>query len=156
MNSGIVIETGLKDKGQMSALINGQDFTLSGKKNFISLSPYQQYTVELRNDKNSVDSVSIGQGRKSTVVLYPGNVSVIKPEIKQMVTIFGRVYYPNGEVAANSNIHNHIGKTVTDKDGEFSLDIDKRYPMLTLVESNGDICESKLDLSEVRGAAWLG
>ncbi|MDV7501843.1 CS1-pili formation C-terminal domain-containing protein [Acinetobacter baumannii] len=156
LNSGIVIETGLKDKGKMSALINGQDFTLSGKKNFISLSPYQKYTVELRNDKNSVDSVSIGQGRKSTVVLYPGNVSVIQPEIKQMVTIFGRVYYPNGEVAANSNIHNHIGKTVTDKNGEFSLDIDKRYPMLTLVESNGDICESKLDLSEVRGAAWLG
>jgi hypothetical protein len=28
--------------------------------------------------------------------------------------------------------------------------------MLTLVEPNGDICEKKLDLSEVRGAAWLG
>lgn len=156
MNSGVIIETGLSDKGKVSALINGQDFTLSGEKNFIPLSPYKQYTVELRNDRNSVDSVNIGQGRKSTVVLYPGNVSVIQPEIKQMVTIFGRVHYPDGEVASNTSIHNHIGKTMTDGNGEFSVDVDKRYPILTLIESNGDICESELNLKDVRGAKWLG
>lgn len=156
LNSGVIIETGLKDKGKMSALINGQDYILSGKKNFIPLSPYKEYTVEFRNDKNSLDSVTIGQGRKNTVILYPGNVSVLQPEIKQMVTIFGRVLYPDGEVAVNKNIHNHIGKAITDENGEFSLDIDKRYPMLTVIETNGDICESKLDLDTVRGAKWLG
>lgn len=156
LNSGVIIATGLKDKGSMAAEINGQSFTLTGEKNFIPLAPYREYVIELMNDKSSVDSVSIAEGRKSRVVLYPGNVALLQPEVKQMVTVFGRVYYPNGEIAANANIHNHIGKTTTDDRGEFSLDVDKRYPVLTLVESNGDICQSMLRLSDARGAAWLG
>lgn len=156
LSSGVIIETGLKEEGSMAALINGQSYTLTGNNNFISLAPYAEYVVELMNDKNSVDSVTIGEGRKSRMTLYPGNVALLQPEIKQMVTIFGRVYYPNGELAANANIHNHIGKTKTDANGEFSLDVDKRYPVLTLVEANGDICESTLKLDDVRGAAWLG
>lgn len=156
LNSGVIIETGLKDKGSMAAEINGQSYMLTGKSNFIPLSPYAEYVIELMNDKTSVDSVSIAEGRKSRVVLYPGNVALLQPEVKQMVTIFGRVYYPNGELAANANIHNHIGKTKTDAKGEFSLDVDKRYPVLTLIEANGDICESTLELDHARGAAWLG
>jgi outer membrane usher protein FimD/PapC len=156
LSSGVIIETGLKDKGSMAAQINGQSYTLSGKNNFIPLAPYAEYVIELMNDKTSVDSVSIAEGRKSRVTLYPGNVALLQPEIKQMVTIFGRVYYPNGELAANANIHNHIGKTKTDAKGEFSLDVDKRYPVLTLIEANGDICESTLQLEHARGAAWLG
>ncbi|WP_353170341.1 CS1-pili formation C-terminal domain-containing protein [Acinetobacter rudis] len=156
LSSGVIIETGLNDKGSMAAEINGQSYTLTGQKNFIPLAPYAEYVIELMNDKSSVDSVSIAEGRKSRVTLYPGNVALLQPEIKQMVTVFGRVYYPNGELAANANIHNHIGKTTTDANGEFSLDVDKRYPMLTLIERNGDICESTLQLSDARGAAWLG
>lgn len=155
-NSGVIIETGLKDKGSMAAQINGVNYTLTGNNNFIPLAPYSEYVVELMNNRNSVDSVSIGEGRKSRVTLYPGNVALLQPEVKQMVTIFGRVYYPNGELAANANIHNHIGKTKTDANGEFSLDVDRRYPVLTLVETNGDICESTLKLDGARGAAWLG
>ncbi|MDQ8952888.1 CS1-pili formation C-terminal domain-containing protein [Acinetobacter rudis] len=156
LSSGVIIETGLKDKGSMAAQINGQNYTLTGKNNFIPLAPYADYVIELMNDKTSIDSVSIAEGRKSRVTLYPGNVALLQPEVKQMVTIFGRVYYPNGELAANANIHNHIGKTKTDNKGEFSLDVDKRYPVLTLIEANGDICESTLQLEHARGAAWLG
>ncbi|WP_353170329.1 CS1-pili formation C-terminal domain-containing protein [Acinetobacter rudis] len=156
LSSGVIIETGLKDKGSMAAQINGQSYTLTGKNNFIPLAPYAEYVIELMNDKKSVDSVSIAEGRKSRVTLYPGNVALLQPEVKQMVTIFGRVYYPNGEPAANANIHNHIGKTKTDAKGEFSLDVDKRYPVLTLIEANGDVCESTLQLEHARGAAWLG
>lgn len=155
-SSGILIKTGLPSDTKMSALINGQDYTLKGNRNFIPLAPYKKYTVELRNDKNSLDSVSIGQGRHNSVVLYPGNVAKIKPEIKQMVTIFGRIRYPNGDIASNTPLNNHIGKTITDINGEFSLDIDKKYPVITLIKDNGDLCESELSLHDKKGVAWLG
>ncbi|WP_171264791.1 CS1-pili formation C-terminal domain-containing protein, partial [Acinetobacter sp. ANC 4558] len=156
LGSGLLIKTGLPRGTTMSALINGQDFKLTGNRNFIPLPPYKKYSVELRSDKHSMDSVSVGQGRKSTVVLYPGNVAKLEPEIKQMVTIFGRIRYPNGEIAANTQLNNHIGKTKTDNNGEFSLDVDKKYPVITLIRDNGDICESELALNKEQGVAWLG
>jgi Mat/Ecp fimbriae outer membrane usher protein len=155
-NSGVLIKTGLPRNVTMSALVNGQNYTLKGNRNFIPLSSYKKYNIELRSDKNSMDSVSIGQGRKNTVVLYPGNVAKIEPEIKQMVTIFGRIRYPNGEIAANTQLNNHIGKTKTDEKGEFSLDVDKRHPVITLIRENGDICETELSLKNEQGVAWLG
>ncbi|WP_283192348.1 CS1-pili formation C-terminal domain-containing protein, partial [Klebsiella pneumoniae] len=97
------------------------------------LPPYAEYKVELMNDKNSEDSVDIVNGRRNKVVLYPGNVSVINPEIKQLVTVFGRVKDRRGGYYANADILNHIGKTRTDELGEFAMDVDKRYPVITLV-----------------------
>jgi hypothetical protein len=85
-------------------------------------------------------------------VLYPGNVSVINPEVKQLVTVFGRVKDRRGGYYANADIHNHIGKT--DELGEFAMDVDKRYPVITLVDKFGGICEVDLDLS--RSAPWVG
>lgn len=49
-------------------------------------------------------------GRRNKVVLYPGNVSVLNPEVKQLVTVFGRVKDRRSGYYANADIHNHIGK----------------------------------------------
>ena len=155
-DSGILVKTGLSLGTKMSALINGTDYHLTGNSTFIPLAPYKKYTVEFRNDKGSMDTVSIGRGRQNTVVLYPGNVAKIEPEVKKMVTIFGRIHYPNGEVAANIPLQNHIGKTTTDENGEFALDMDIQYPTISLIHNNGDICESKVSLENQTGVAWLG
>jgi hypothetical protein len=100
------------------------------------------------NDRNSEDSFDIVSGRKQSLNLYPGNVGVVEPEVKSMVTVFGRVRYPDGELATNTDIHNHIGKTRTDAKGEFAIDIDKKFPVITLVSANGNICEADLDLEK--------
>lgn len=156
LNSGVMINTGLRDNGKMSAIINGRTHQLSGMRNFIPLSAYQTYTIELANDQKSLDSVNIVRGRTNKVTLYPGNVSVLNPEIQQMVTVFGRIYYPSGELAKHVNINNHIGKTVTDENGEFAIDVDKRYPILTLIERDGGLCEATLDLKAKDRIVWVG
>ncbi|QLN64871.1 hypothetical protein HV074_19300 [Citrobacter freundii] len=38
----------------------------------------------------------------------------------------------------------------------FPIDIDKKYPVITLISANGSICEADLDLEKARGAAWVG
>lgn len=139
----------------MTAQINGQNYPLTGKSNFISLPPYAEYNVELMNDKNAEDSVDIVSGRRSKVVLYPGNVSVLNPEIKQLITVFRRVKDSRGGFYTNADIHNHIGKTRTDERGEFAMDVDKRYPVITLMDKFGGICEADLDLKGAKGAVWI-
>ncbi|MEH0884486.1 TcfC E-set like domain-containing protein [Enterobacter sp. UNJFSC 003] len=154
--SGIIVKTGLAGDGKLAAKINNRHYVLSGKSSFIALPPYAQYKLEIMNDRNSEDSFDIVSGRKQSLNLYPGNVGVVAPEVKSMVTVFGRVRYPNGQLAANTDIHNHIGKTRTDAKGEFAIDIDKTFPAITLVSANGNICEADLDLEKARGAAWVG
>lgn len=154
--SGVIVKTDLTGEGKLAAKINNRNYLLSGKSNFIALPPYAQYKLEILNDKNSEDSFDIVSGRKQELTLYPGNVGVINPEIKSMVTVFGRIRYPDGQLAANTDIHNHIGKTRTDDKGEFAIDIDKKYPVITLISANGSVCEADLDLEKARGAAWVG
>ncbi|MCX8958058.1 TcfC E-set like domain-containing protein [Erwinia psidii] len=155
-NAGLMVKTGFTDNEKIIAKINGRNYSLSGKDNYISLPSYSEYQIELMNDKNSPDTVDIISSRKSKVVLYPGNIGVITPEVKQLVTVFGRIRRADGSAYINTDIANHIGKTRTDEYGEFAMDVDKRYPVITLINSDGERCEAELDLHSARGAIWIG
>ena len=64
-----------------------------------------------RTAKTHLDSYDIVSGRKSHLTLYPVNVAVIEPEVKQMVTVSGRIRAEDGTPLANARINNHIGRT---------------------------------------------
>ncbi|MGM8709544.1 CS1-pili formation C-terminal domain-containing protein [Enterobacter hormaechei subsp. steigerwaltii] len=155
-NAGVILNTGLDDDGQISAKVNGRIYALSGKRNYLPLSPYGRYEVELQNSKNSLDSYDIVSGRKSHLTLYPGNVAVIEPEVKQMVTVSGRIRAEDGTLMANARINNHIGRTRTDENGEFVMDVDKKYPTIDFNYGGNKTCEVALELSNARGAIWVG
>ncbi|GDL55281.1 ECP production outer membrane protein [Escherichia coli] len=155
-NAGVIFNTGLEDDGQISAKINGRIFPLNGKRNYLPLSPYGRYEVELQNSKNSLDSYDIVSGRKSRLTLYPGNVAVIEPEVNQMVTVSGRIRAEDGTLLANARINNHIGRTRTDENGEFFMDVDKKYPTIDFRYSGNKTCEVALELNQARGAVWVG
>ena len=154
--SGVLVKTGFIDDAVLSAQVNGRSYRLSGSNNFIPLPPYSNYKVELMNDKNSMDSFDIVKGRTSNVTLYPGNVAVYEPEVKQLVTVFGRMTTQNGQAIANAAVRNHIGKTTTDATGAFSMDVDKRYPSVSLTTADHGICEVDLDLAKAKGVKWVG
>ena len=65
----------------------------------------QIYDIQLMNDGKSKDSFDIISGRNKSVTLYPGNIAFYQPEVRQLVTVFGRLKSPNGELlkyASNS------------------------------------------------------
>ena len=155
-NAGVIFKTGLEDDGKLSAKVNGRIVQLSGNRNYLPLSPYSRYEVELQNSKNSLDSYDIVTGRKSQLTLYPGNVAVIEPEVKQMVTVSGRIRAEDGTLLANARINNHIGRTRTDENGEFVMDVDKKYPTIDFSYGKNQSCEVALELSQARGAVWVG
>lgn len=154
--SGVIVKTNIIDDAVLSAQVNGRNYRLTGSNNFIPLPPYASYKVELMNDKNSMDSFDIVKGRTQNVTLYPGNVAVYKPEVKQLVTVFGRMTNGKGQAIANAAVQNHIGKTVTDATGAFSMDVDKRFPGVLLTTQDHGTCEVDLDLSQARGVKWVG
>ncbi len=156
--SGVIINPNIKGNGSMTAQVNGQNYQISGKNTFIPLSPYADYKIELMNSGESMDSFDIISGRNKSVILYPGNIAIYTPNVRQLVTVFGRIKSPDGTLLSDASIHNHIGKTKTDKNGEFSMDVDARFPIISVINSNNQnsICEADLNLSEAKGALWLG
>ena len=78
------------------------------------------------------------------------------PEIKQMVTVSGRIRAEDGTLLANAHINNHIGRTRTDSNGEFVMDIDKKFPTVDFNYDDNKLCEADLDISNARGAVWVG
>ena len=155
-NAGVIFNTDLDDDGKLSARVNGRVVQLTGKRNYLPLSPYSRYEVELQNSKNSLDSYDIVSNRKSSLTLYPGNVAVIEPEVKQMVTVSGRIRAEDGTLLANAHINNHIGRTRTDNTGGFVMDVDKKYPTIDFTYGNNQSCEVGLELGQARGAVWVG
>lgn len=155
-NAGIIFNTGLEDDGKLSAKVNGRLVQLDGKRNYVPLSPYGRYEVELQNSKDSLDSYDIVSNRKSRLTLYLGNVAVIEPDVKQMVTVSGRIRAEDGSLLANAHINNHIGRTRTDGKGEFVMDVDKKYPTIDFSYGNNQRCEVELELNKARGAVWVG
>jgi Mat/Ecp fimbriae outer membrane usher protein len=155
-NAGIIFNTGIENDGLLAARVDGRVVKLSGNKNYLPLSPYGQYDIELMNNKNSAESFDIITKRKSRLTLYPGNVAVITPEIKQMVTVFGRIKAEDGTLLTHADIKNHIGRTRTDDKGEFVMDVDKKFPVIDFEHGENQRCEVDLDLSKARGAIWVG
>ena len=140
----MIINTGIDRQGQMLAKVNGQDYPCRASRP--SPSPYGEYEIELLNSKRGKDSYDINTG-KQRYTLFPGNVATLdaRSTIKEMVTVFGILRAEDGSLLANARIDNHIGTTVTNEEGEFSLDVDKANPMLTFRQGN-DFCEAELDL----------
>lgn len=155
--SGVIINSDIKGSGSMVAKVNGQNYPISGRNTFIPLSPYSDYDIQLMNDGKSKDSFDIVSGRSKSVTLYPGNIALYQPEVRQLVTVFGRLKSPDGEYIKYASIRNHIGRTKTDGNGEFSMDVDVRYPVISLLQDDQKtICEADLNLQGARGALWVG
>ncbi|SEK76808.1 Fimbrial, FimD or usher-like [Kosakonia sacchari] len=155
-NAGVIIQADIANDGKLTANVNGRAVPMIGKYNYVPLDPYNKYEIEIVNSKNSLDSYDISRGKKSHLTLYPGNVVVLNPEIKQMVTVFGRIRAEDGTLLTNARINNHIGRAQTDNNGEFVMDIDKKFPVIDFTYGNDESCEAALDISQARGAVWVG
>ncbi|MEN1736342.1 CS1-pili formation C-terminal domain-containing protein, partial [Pseudomonas aeruginosa] len=47
-------------------------------------------------------------------------------------------------------------RTRTDENGEFVMDVDKKYPTIDFRYSGNKTCEVALELNQARGAVWVG
>lgn len=156
-DAGIVINTGLGDDSKMIARVNNSEVKLRGGNNFISVPAYQRYKVELMNSRDTKSSFEF-QNSNEILTLYPGNVAVLnmQDKVKELVTVFGIIKAEDGSVLASARVNNHIGSTVTDLDGNFVIDVDRKYPTIMFSALDGNYCEADLAIDGFAGAAWVG
>lgn len=153
--SGFVIEMPDVGASELEARIDGRSYPLGSGRNFIALPAYKDYTVQVLAHDEAGSAYQIEHITKR-FTLYPGNVIELKPGIKRMVTVFGRLKNAAGEPLKGARIKNHIGETVSDDKGNFSIDVDSRYPEMKVQSTDAGAFEMVLELPDRSGTAWLG
>lgn len=114
-------------RGELELLVDNAPLPLHAGKNFVAVSPYEEHSiyVDISDDAQASYDVLTEDERYT---LYPGNVATIKPHVKRMLTVFGRLVDESGNAIANATVKNHIGEAVTDEKGAFSIDVDASVP----------------------------
>ncbi len=152
-NAGVIFRTDVGDGGKLTAGVNGRAFQLSGKQSYIPLEPYNRYEVEINNNKDSLDSYDIVGGKNRTHALS-GNVILIQPSIKQMVTVFGRMRAEDGTLLTHTQINTLAKRQRTVMASLLLISI--KLSRHRLFYSEDKSCEASLDIREARGAVWVG
>lgn len=64
-----------------------------------------------------------------------------------MVIVFGRIRAEDGILLVNVRINNYIGRIRIDENGEFVMDVDKKYFIIDFRYSGNKICEVVLEFN---------
>ncbi|MGL4603819.1 MAG: CS1-pili formation C-terminal domain-containing protein [Iodobacter sp.] len=152
--SGVVIDVPVADSNGLEARINEQSYYLSSGRNFVPLSAYKQYKVQVLPSGDSDLSYEV-ESQPQEITLYPGNVARYQYGVKQMVTVFGRLVRPDGQPLVGAKMRNHIGTAVTSEDGSFSIDIDNNTPELEVESAMTGRFMISVDLHGAHGALLL-
>ncbi|WP_196491506.1 TcfC E-set like domain-containing protein [Burkholderia diffusa] len=151
--SGVIVGVDKAARGQLELTSEGNRQLLGGRSTFVPLTGYKAHTVQIRTRRDTPENFDIQDG-EAKLVLYPGNVASIRPKVRRLVTVFG-VLTENGTIRPNTEIQNHIGKTVTDAAGGFVIDVDSSYPSIQYQTDSGGTCKIDFDLSAAQGALWV-
>ncbi len=151
--SGVIVGIDKAARGQLELTSASNRQSLNGRSNFVPLTGYKAHTVQIRTRRDTPENFDIQDG-EAKLVLYPGNVASIRPKVRRLVTVFG-VLTENGTVRPNTEIQNHIGKTVTDAAGGFVIDVDTSHPSIQYRTDTGGTCKIDFDLSAAQGAVWV-
>ncbi|AZN35180.1 TcfC E-set like domain-containing protein [Iodobacter ciconiae] len=139
----------------LEANINGQRYPLSSGKNLITLPAYDGYSIQVSSTDDAESSYQI-QGELMNYNLYPGNIVEINPSVKQMITVFGRLTTEDGKPLSNASVRNHIGETMTNETGNFSIDVDLKHPEVKIESKETGSFDVKIKLGADKSVVWLG
>lgn len=142
--------------GDLEVVMDNQAYPLSSGRNLIPVTAYNTYQVNVRSSELAASSYQIASSDQQEYTLYPGNVGVVKPEIKQMVTVFGQLIDSRGQPLMHAKINNHIGITTSDENGNFAVDVDKHHPQVIVQLADNHKFEVNMNLKNDDGTKWLG
>ncbi|HCR0840282.1 TPA: CS1-pili formation C-terminal domain-containing protein [Enterobacter cancerogenus] len=74
-----------------------------------------------------------------------GGVSTHEVRVMKTVTVIGRLVDPTGEPIGGAQVINHAGRTVTESDGLFTLELHEKNPVITVEHGSGTLCEIRLN-----------
>ena len=152
-DAGVLIKLDAESRGKLDLMVGGTSHLLENSTSFVPVKAFSQKTMTVRSSAKSPENYDIQEAEKD-FVLYPGNVGLLQPKLKRLVTVFG-VLVENGEPKPGVVLRNHIGTATTDAAGAFSVDVDTANPNVTYDRTANETCQIDFDLSKAKGALWV-
>lgn len=152
-DAGILVKVDDEARGQLDLMVNGGSNLLENSTSFVPAPAFSTASMAVRSSAKSPENYDI-QNSEQDFVLYPGNVGLLSPKLKRLVTVFG-VLTENGQPKPGVVLSNHIGTATTDEDGGFSVDVDSVNPSVSYEVAKNQSCQIDFDLSAAKGAMWV-
>lgn len=114
-------------------------------RNFVPVSAYKSGSVQFDLARDS-DSTAIAiSPAASTYHLNKGGVDYRKITVTKTMTVLGRLIDPDGLPLKGLHVVNHAGRSVSESDGIFVLEMSARTPTLEVRSSDALLCSLNVD-----------
>lgn len=118
-------------------------------RNFIPVSAYKSGSIQIDFDGRDAPAAAI---HPSSVGFHlnKGGVAYHKVKVMQTVTVMGQLHGSDGKPLKGAQVRNHAGRSVSEADGFFTLEMSARQPTLEVEHPNVEGCSFELDNSKYR------
>lgn len=120
--AGLIVEVNGVSKGKFDVIIddNVRATVKAGKKVSMLLTPYKNYTVQIRENGEALYQL---ESPEHSMTLLPGNVVSIRQKAQKVVVLIARAVNTNGEPLANARFTNISEFSTTDESGWFQIEL---------------------------------
>ncbi|KAF0855646.1 hypothetical protein Y788_11450 [Pantoea dispersa 625] len=113
-------------------------------RNYIPVSAWKPGTVQIDFPGNDAPALKAWPQTLDYHHLR-GGVSSHEVRVMKTVTLMGRLVDKNGRPLGGARVVNHAGRTVTEADGMFTLELHENNPVVAVEHHSGLACEIRLD-----------
>jgi Mat/Ecp fimbriae outer membrane usher protein len=122
---------------------SGGHYTLHQGRNLLPASPYRPGKFSFYFAERDATAASISPAQ-SSYHLNKGGVDYVVVNVRKIVTLAGRLQDADGRPLAGAAVINHAGRTMSDSDGFFSVDVSASQPELEIKLNGQRQCLFKL------------
>jgi len=122
----------------------GGNIKLRPGRNLIPVTAYRSGAVQLDLAEHDVPSVSI-RPNMLPYHLNKGGVAYHQVRVMKTVTVIGRLLDGQGAPLKGAMVVNHAGRTVSEADGFFAVEMSERNPCLQVEYQGSQQCDLALD-----------
>ncbi|MGL6468823.1 CS1-pili formation C-terminal domain-containing protein [Aeromonas hydrophila] len=117
-------------------------------RNLVPVTAYRSSAVQLDLAGHDAPSMNI----RPNVLPYhlnKGGVAYHKVKVMKTVTVIGRLLNGEGSPIKGAMVINHAGRTVSEADGFFAVEMSEHNPSLQVEHRGGQRCDLSLDMNRV-------
>lgn len=143
--AGLIVDVKSDDpQAQLVALHQSGSTPLKAGRNFIPVDAWRPGTVQLDFPGSDAPALKI-QPEYIDYHQIRGGVSTHEVRVMKTVTVVGRLVDRNGKALDGAYVVNHAGRTLTDSNGLFTLELHERNPVVSIEHRSGVQCEIHLN-----------
>lgn len=148
--AGLILDVDSDDPNvELMSYSSSGTVKLTAGRNFIPVNAWEEGALELGFPYGESPALNIWPIQVS-YQLNRGGVDYHRIRVMETVTVMGRVTDDSGRPLPGVRVINHAGRSVTEHDGFFTLEMHVHNPVVSIEHSDGESCELTLDMSQAK------